>query len=361
MNLKKHKLLTVSTVLFVVLLGAAVFFLIRFQSSYRSQKQELDSQRNRLASLNKRNPFPSEDNLEVLQSNTRQLEGSFSNLVNRLRNGQVEPLPLESARFPTLLARTASRIREGAAQANVLIPEDFYFGFERYADGSLPPADSVETLTVQIQMIESLVDLMYRSGVKSLISVDREELETQKTQNQPPSLDRRGSRGREVPGTAAQGEEEDDSDLFSRQSFTLTFNAGDAAVWNLMNGLASNQMFTVIENLTLSNPAEPDASAVPLYKGQNVQRETGSRTRRIGTRAMRQPATQPQNPFARGNAMQTPPEAEVQTPETQTAPVASHEERIVAGREWVEVVLKIDVYRFTAGMDGDEQEGVASE
>jgi hypothetical protein len=69
MNWRKNIILVVGGGICLVLIVAAAFMLFRYRSSYAGVASQAQAAEQRLQQLNQRNPFPSEANVLVTQTN----------------------------------------------------------------------------------------------------------------------------------------------------------------------------------------------------------------------------------------------------------------------------------------------------
>lgn len=306
MKLRKHMVLIVGGVVALVLLGVALFMLVRFQGAYQDVNRELKDSLQRLDRLYRRDPYPSDENVVMAQSNLVVLHGYFTNLFASLKKDQVEPAKMEPAEFPLLLEKTIRKQMGRAAELGIALPPRFAFGFDRYALGELPGEADVPRLVVQVKMIEELCQALFEAKISEVVSIQRQVFEQGASEAM---AGQRGGRGRGMmmpamaepaPVVGAQ-EWVDPSGLFSREHFAITFKARDAGIWGVLNELAGSRMFAVVSRVEFVND-NPLPKAVP-----------------------------PGGVLPAGSAK----------PET-----VAQESRVVAGRELVQAVVEVDVYRF---------------
>jgi len=315
MNLKKNMTLIVGGAIVAVLLIVLLVFLMKFNSSYRQVNRQLQSAQQRLTILNGRDPFPSEGNVGVVQTNLFVLREFFTNLMASLRQGHVEPSKMEPAEFNPLLDRTSQRLYQRAKGMKVVLPMRFAFGFDRYAEGTLPAASDVPRLGQQLETVDLLCGLLYAAKINEIMAVERPVFEvTAQAVATEEFVDPRQQRyggGAGAPEVAAAPTETymDPSGLFSRERYVLTFRGRDAAILGFLNAVAANKRFIVVTRLQVEN-------------------ETG--IPKLG-------------------------EARPATASSPSAPAGSvaREDRIIAGRETVKVIVELEVYRFQAPSAGE--------
>ena len=313
MNLKKNMTLIVGGAIAVALLVILLVLLLKFNSSYQQVNRQLQSAQQRLTILNARDPFPSEDNVTMVRTNLAVLQGFFGTLMASLQKGQAEVAKMEPSQFNLLLDQTSRRLFAAAAKAKVAVPRGFPFGFDRYAAGTLPDSVDVPRLAIQLEEVGYLCGLLYLSKITELSAVERPVFEASARPTVAvetyvdPRMQRYGGGAPATTATPANPADtyKDPSGLFSRQRYTLTFRASDTAVLAFLNRVAASSRFIVVTRLQMENEAGVPKAAAAL--------------------------------------------AAAATPAAPGAPAASlptREQRIVAGREPVRVIVEVEVYRF---------------
>ena len=324
MKLRSNMVLVVGGGISLVLLVIALVVLLKFRGTYERVNAELQDNTVRLNTLKQRDPFPSMENVSVVQTNREQLDNFFAEIYERLSKDQIEPRQLESAEFPLLLEKTIQKLIKHASEVNIPLPQRFAFGFDRYAMGALPQANDIPRLVVQLKMIEELCGMLYKSKVSDVSTLTREvfeqggAVETSGSDEQVRGGRRRGGAAAQdaVQGQKSGAVQQDESGLFIRERFTLNFRCKDSVVWEVLNEMARSRLFIVVARVELNNIVQDPkklASVKTVVQPSTAVSATPGATGLAGKGAV--------------------------TP-------ASRDERIVAGRELVNVSLTIDVYRF---------------
>jgi hypothetical protein len=189
---------------------------------------------------------------------------------------------------------------------------------------------------VQLKTLEALCEMLIDAKVSEIASVRRRVFEQGAASQETPSGDA-GRFGRWGPGgggpapeanpaEATQTEVVDPSGLFSIEHYTVEFKCHEKSVWDILNALAKSKLFTVVTSVSVAND-----NPVPKIVAKAA--------------APTAPGTMP---FVPGTSAAVPgaptSQAAGQIPEVKT-----QEERVIAGREFVKVVLDVDVYRFLGG------------
>ncbi len=246
-NLKKYKGLLVTAVILALLLLFVAWQLFASIKNHTEAKEQLQSQTSRLAQLNSRNPYPAPENLAVEQENYNELVDYYNELNDSLRSSQVLQRPMETADFTPLLENTLRRLRDGFAGSGAALPQNFAFGFARYAGGQMPAPDDIPRLVQQLEIIESLCQAVMLARVTEVIDVSREEFETSLTAAAT------GSRRGAVREEPEHRPEEAPNQLFTSQEFVLTLRGSEPSIMRFLNNLAALPTFTVVTSLELQN------------------------------------------------------------------------------------------------------------
>lgn len=345
MNLKRHMGLVISGSIGLVLAIVIGVMLFRFQSSYQQVRTDLRNTVARLNSLYGRDPFPSEENVSLVQSNLVVLDKYAKDLFTLVKMGQVDVVQMEPAGFPLLLDGTIRRLHKQAGDNQVKLPSRFSFGFERYALGALPNQEDVPRLVLQVKTIEKLCEIVFKSKISEMENIQRTVFERGVLETTDASaFSRRRGPEASPESTPEQSVAEwvDPSGLFSRENYTLTLRASDSAVWGLLNELARSGLFIVVSKVELINdtpivkvtPAERPAAAIaaaPATAGRPAD-QSGAFAAMFGT-AGAVPGAAPEQP----------------------AGPKPREERIVAGLEMVKAIVEVRVYRFVGGAGEESQ------
>lgn len=247
MNFRKHKVLIIGGGIGMVLLLAALVFLYRSASAYRTQDRAIDRQYRRLAELNARNPFPSVENVEQLEKNLARLDQHNHALADTLGRDPFPPDVIEAAGFSAMAQSVIERFRRRADEAGIRLPEMLEAGFAQYASGGVvPAAQHVPRLSRQLYSVERVADVLVDCGVTSIDMLTREDFEKPKTE--APSRRRRGAEPLPVveEGSRAQASVVGPDDLYYAERVGVEFVATEVETWLVLERLASVPHFMVV-------------------------------------------------------------------------------------------------------------------
>jgi hypothetical protein len=324
MNLRKYMLLVVGGGITLVLLVAATMLLMRYREKYVDVNQRMDTSLRALDRLRKRDPFPSHENVEQARQNKKELEKFRATLMADLQKGQTPIQDMEAAEFRQLLEVTLSGpkgLRLAGRGANVVLPDLFAFGFDRYVRGALPETEHIPRLVDQLNMVKRLCEILYDAQIAELQSITRDQFELEAEAGPEGDIPEIVTRSRRRRGPAPAPEPKVKKpekaskarELFTRERISLTFLAREKALWTVLNELARNERFMAVTNVEFLSGDGPAA------------RPTGP----PGA------APRPETMGADGPGFGV----------AEAAPLG-HDERVVAGQERIQVRLSVEIYRF---------------
>lgn len=319
--LKKNIGLIVGGGIALVLVIGALALLVRFRGDYARVQRELRENLNRLEDLQQMDPFPSEENVARVEQSLQVLERYRDGLLDALASGQSPVQRMERAEFPAAIERASGRLRNLANQAGVVLPENMVFGFQQYERGNLPLQEHVPRLVTQLRTIEGLVAHLFSAEIAELIEVEREVFDLERARGDD-FEGRRGFFDEEIEEPAARIAPHGVAGLYTRERYRLQFWASDAAVREVLNRFAASPSLVIVRSVELHNEMARDGTNPARRLADRLERREGRRRdgveRRIAERS-------------------------------EDAPPLLHEDRVVAGRERVRVMLVVDVYRFEHG------------
>ena len=308
--IKKNLWLVVGGAIGLVLLIVACVFLVLHMRQYWEDTQNADMEQNRLEQLEKRTlAGPTEENVQIISSNFVTLEGCLKNVLGSLRQGQVEPRKMQPVDFNSFLKSTIDQMNESAKRQGLMMPAKFDYGFKTYyIEGRLPSTGDVPRLTIQVQMVKALMELLLKAKVTEVATIERQVFE----HGLVATVEAPG--GSVSSKTASVNPSSYESQLYTIEHVTLTLQIRDKMIPGLLNALAQSseaeqpQLFIVVTKLDATGPDLPKVV--------------------VGTEEATPAGDKPAEPKKR-------------------------EERIVAGADNMKVQLDVDIYRF-AGETGEK-------
>ena len=246
--------------LLVVVIGVPAFLMFRGISQFGSAKDELSMTVNSLRSFYKKNPFPTQVNIEKEHKNLDDMQKWFGKLVDVVTNGQVERRDATPTKFITEYNQTRNMIVNAAVKKSVEIAEtDDAFGFAFYAKGNLPAPEDVPRLMQQMMITECLAEILIDNNVKKINGITREQFDSASSESgvskrSVAKSSRRG--GRRGAGSGAVKTEETrqiqsmrKTEIYEVQSFTLEFVAKETIILDVINQLSRSDLFIVVTGI----------------------------------------------------------------------------------------------------------------
>lgn len=314
MNWRKNIILIVGGGIALLLLIVALIFLLKSRREYQTANEALDREMQSLERLTRRNPYPSTANIEQVDKNLEALKAATSNLQEVLERGQIKTAKIESAEFAPMLERASKRLYKTAADAGIALPDQFSLGLSRYARGELPAPEAIPRLVIQLKTLDALVQILLQSRIQALVTVERQQFESSGAgASDEPVISRRRAVAQDTQPTTSMTllPMPASNTLYEVERFSLTFQARDANVWEVLNQLVRSPMLITVVDVQLANmDAAKIGKPVPV---QPIGGEQGAAANAALPLQSRYP---------------------------------SHEERVIAGRELVQAAVILDVYRL---------------
>jgi hypothetical protein len=254
--IKENK--TLAAILGVMVVGGLglVALLVTSYLGFTSSMEQFETASNAVATLKGAKLFPSEENVKEKEASVVEYEQAVNTLGTVLLKLQQPVAPLSETEFQAKLKSGIARVKGAAGNATKL-PKEFAFGFDTYTS-SLPKSAQVATeLGDYLAAVEAVTDLAIASGVASIDSIARSELQVEKgapPPAPPPPTKKGGAKSAAGKGTGKAVKEI--AKVVERRTLTLTLTADQAPLQKLMNELASPSRmpyFTVVRQLRIEN------------------------------------------------------------------------------------------------------------
>ena len=321
MNRKYMPLVIGGVLVLVVVLGLG-YLLFSAKSNYADRRTNLEREQLKLRNLTNRNPFPADTNVVILSKQKAVFETYLGDLLGVLKQGQTPVGDLTRDRFRQLAEAKLRELTDEARKRNVVLPANFAFGFQRYAEGNLPPDDEMERLVDQFKSIAILCDVLFKAGISELEAVERTVFERDA---QPAPVEEsygRRTRGREEAEVQAPklDLQVDPLGLYTKEHYQFTYKAKDEAQWEVLNRLAKGMPFTVVTRVEITNLAKPVVTPPQTKPEQHAAAPVSTAG------------------WAAPGSLQPPPKPEIE--------ILPRDLRVTAGRDLPTIVLDVDMYRF---------------
>lgn len=260
----------------LLLIGAVTAGEIWLTFSQRGQAAAIESEiaqkTQTLAGFAAQSPFPSKENLALVESDLAQAEKTREDIRKRLRSDSEVATQIASATVPATptdayfdIANYVERIREGAQKAGIALSADNRLGFSAYSSTG-PERDLIPAVFLQRQYADYLLGVLIASQPREIVSLQRERPQTAEEKR----LAAEALASGQAP--VVTGDTSDTGDYFvidprtsarvegfiETSPFRLTFIGTTTALRNLLNQLARFELPAVVRSVEVGTVAGTD-------------------------------------------------------------------------------------------------------
>ena len=251
---KKHILFFIILIVLGALMGAslAMIYLDRQAASERHEElNRLVQERDR---AKMRTPSPIPENLELAEANVNNLRETRA-MVERVLTGtqtiQSDP-SVDNVRFISSLQSYLSTFRRIVADENIVVPENFAFGFSRYAREAATPAQTaVPKLDMQRQILSFLINRLIEAEPFEIVAIQREQVEDSGQVARAGGGRQAAATGGDIftidPGLSARV-----SGAIDTLAFRVTFVGFTSSLRSFLNELALYEQPVVVRNVEVA-------------------------------------------------------------------------------------------------------------
>jgi hypothetical protein len=219
-------------------------------------------------------PFPNEENKEILEKNLEQAREWEKKLLTIIREGEYKPESKQtnpgyfSNKRQEMIERLTTTAPKGPDGKSVAV-EGLTFGFDKYKDGAPASKNNVPRLMEQLTLIDGLVQLLYDAEIDRLKAVRREEFEDTASEGVADEeattrrSSRRSSRGGRSNQTATNSGGSVAIEPFEegvvpaeRQRFEFVFDARQDSLMKVLNAIGTMEPYTIVSKLSFTKAGE---------------------------------------------------------------------------------------------------------
>ncbi len=293
----------------LVIAGVLIFLIMQAGGALQEAESEYATQKNNHDGLVTARIYPSRDSVEALEAQQDEVRERLRELREAFSSKQVAPEPLSPADLVSLIVDSVNATYSLAAERGVNMParEEFFLGFNRYEE-SPPRLEAVDELSVLLQVIKSVAELLMEEQIDELISISRVELAVE---NGAPEEEEEEPQGRRGRGRRAPVVEKMPEQL-ERWTFIVRFKSTQEALQRVINSLQAMDQLLVTQLIAVTNES----------KEGPLREQTESGEVRFGEDGLPLP------------------------PEEEDAEEGEPSVRVVLGREKVESALRIQLIRL---------------
>ena len=252
--IKKNLTFTIIVVVCILAFAAGAYLALAESGKIDQAKQNISSAESQLNNMRFADPAPTQENVEASAKNVAELEAELREIRGDLEQGARMSASTDGIgvmagiqQFISEYQREAAALTDkGGEPLEIIVPDDFAFGFEQYIDEArmLEDEDLIPVLDKQRQILSYLLDKLYGAKPESIVSVEREVLElkaegTSSTKGFAinPAITAR------VPGA------------IDTLAFGLTFTGYTDSLRGLLNDLAKFDLPIVVRSIEVERPS----------------------------------------------------------------------------------------------------------
>lgn len=255
--------LIVGGALLAVVSVAAAWFLFNAVVAKNTAERERNEDYESLQGIYRGKVFPNQENIEQLGKDREALSNWVESATSLLNKGRLKVEKKSPTGFKQELQATVRRLSQqpGIVHGKVVASE-FYFGFDQYLgqSDSLPSAENVDRLAVQLAIIERICEELYAAKILELKRVTREVFDSNQgdgtEQQDESSRRRRRDRSAPTPTVVSGAGAAAESEYYQTQRFAFEFAARPAGFIEVLNRLARMDLFCSVEALRMEKASD---------------------------------------------------------------------------------------------------------
>lgn len=173
---KNNMVLTISAVVSLILIIAAVFYLLQGMSASAAAKEELASAKSQLNSLQTAEPYPNKANIEILKEQNEELKKLQDEFGKKFAPVPVPPETYTASGFKYKLEEMVSSLTKKAKEYSIQLPTNrvnFSFGFTAQRSNLRMDTNSLKIQAEQLAHVDYLCTTLLDSGISEFIRVRR--------------------------------------------------------------------------------------------------------------------------------------------------------------------------------------------
>jgi len=270
---KENPILSVALLVCLLIAGAIAYFASEAAATYQSAHDSLTSQINAFSSLQKKSPYPTEENLKILTESRDKYAVALSDLKSTISKMEAPLEAITPQEFQDKLREGVDEISKSAKEKNIKLPEKFFFGFDEY-QAQLPSPEAAPALNRDFRVLQKLLQNLVSLPVEAINSLERAappEVSPTPTPTPPPT-----------PKKSPSSTPSSPPPILSTR-FKLSFIASQEKTRAAINLIPKSEAFLIIRSLAMENtkpaaPSKKDAIPPPggNKKSANLQALLGN-------------------------------------------------------------------------------------
>lgn len=316
--------LTVFGVVSLLAIGGGAYFAVSSYGKYTAAREDWDQKVGTIESLERRVPYPSEENAEALEASVGTYRTSVDSLLATLKSFQREfNTELRNTDFQQVIKTRVTEFRAFASKEGLEIEGDgeFQLGFDAYAS-SVPAQDLVPKLDYELEAIDFLLRKLVASDAVRLSNFSRDP----------------------IPGEPG-GAEVDPGAVVHKYPVRFRFRGSHDSLQKFVNDLANEkQFFYIIRVLKVKNQVTEGPLKLSGAAGGGYSRFENPITKEV--------ASPEQLSEWRGEGAT---DAEIEEKAKAAGFIkADVDARVLMGQEMLDVFMVVDITRFLSPEELEE-------
>lgn len=256
---KENPILSVILLVCLLIAGAIAYYASEAAATYQAAHDSLTSQINAFSSLQKKSPYPTEENLKIITASRDKYAEALAGLKETILKMEATLEPITPQEFQDKLREGVNDLSKTAKEKNIKLPEKFFFGFDEY-QSQLPSPEAAPALNRYFKVLQKLLQSLVSLPVESINILEREAVtEAAPTPTPQPTAKK----------TAATPPTPSAPPILSTR-FKLSFTAPQEKMRAAINLIPKSEAFLIIRSLVMENtkPAAPSKKeAIPPTGG----------------------------------------------------------------------------------------------
>ena len=223
--------------------SAIAYFASEASTTYSAALDSLTSQVNSLSSLQKKSPYPTDENLKIISEGKKKYAEALADLKERIFKMAPPLEPITPQEFQDKLREGVNDLRKTAQSNNIKLPEKFFFGFDEY-QSQLPSPEAAPALNRDFKVVQKLLIGLLALPVEAINNLEREAPPV----TTPTPAPKKSVETTQPPKTP-----------ILKTTFKLSITASQDKTRAAINMIPKSDAFLIIRSLTMENtkPAAP--------------------------------------------------------------------------------------------------------
>ena len=252
--IKKNFIFTIIMVVCILVFASGAYFTFAESGKIDQKKQKISSAESQLKNMRYADPAPTPENVEASAENVAELKAGLSKIREDLERGARITTSADGIGVMAGIQQFISNYQRKAATytdkdgepVEIIVPDDFAFGFEHYLDEAtmLEDEELIPVLDKQRQILSYLLNKLYEAEPESIVSVEREVLEKKaEGASSANSFAIHPAITAKVPGA------------INTLAFRLAFTGYTDSLRRLLNDLAKFDLPIVVRSIEVDRPS----------------------------------------------------------------------------------------------------------